>query len=73
MTEANLQELQNAMNMNNMTVSDSELQHAMNMNICIPIDGRKNDGRNDGNDGMIVINGLKKINMIFSNPVIVEV
>ena len=37
MTEANLQELQNAMNMNNMTVSDSELQHVMNMNICIPM------------------------------------
>ena len=34
MTEADLEELQNAMNMNNMTDSDSKLQHAMSMNIC---------------------------------------
>jgi hypothetical protein len=37
MTEADSQELQNAMNMNNMSDSEAELEHAMRMNICFPM------------------------------------
>jgi hypothetical protein len=36
-TEADPQELENAMNMNNMTNSEAELEQAMSMNICFPM------------------------------------
>jgi hypothetical protein len=37
MIEADPQELQNAMNMINMTNSEAEFEHAMSMNICFPM------------------------------------